>query len=91
MYHSIKDNIEGLYSERVFYELNADNDDFQAESKAAVRNTICWNPYVHPDTTRTVQVNFKNTKIDTKAKITLEGITASGIPVVKEAYYTVEK
>lgn len=91
VYHSIKDNIEGFYSERVFYEANSDKDDFQAESKAAVRNTIYWDPYVHPDTTGTVRVNYKNTKVAAKAKITLEGITASGIPVVKEAYYTVEK
>ncbi len=91
VYHSIKDNIEGFYSERVFYESNADEDDFQAESKAAVRNTIYWNPYVHPDTTGTVQVNYNNAKVAAKAKVTLEGITASGIPVVKEAYYTVEK
>jgi hypothetical protein len=61
------------------------------DSKVAVRNTLYWNPYVHPDKTGSVSLNYYNSSVETKVKVLLEGITGSGIPVVKKAYYTINK
>ncbi|UKM65491.1 TonB-dependent receptor plug domain-containing protein [Flavobacteriaceae bacterium GSB9] len=91
VFHSIKKEIEGFYAERTFYTPNPEEPDFEKDNKAAVRNTIFWSPYVHPDATGTAKVSFKNTKVETQAKVTLEGITASGIPVVKHAFYSIKK
>lgn len=91
LFHSIKKEIEGYYMARVFYTPNPEKPNPELDEKAAARNTIYWNPYVHPDKTGNVSVTFDNIAIDTKVKVNLEGITAGGIPVVKKLYYTITK
>ncbi|MFA9191394.1 hypothetical protein AAGV28_08445 [Flavobacterium sp. FZUC8N2.13] len=85
---SIKIKIDGYYLGRTFYAPTPE----QAELDviAAVRNTIYWNPELRPDKTGNATVNYYNTKVETKVKVALEGITASGIPVVKNVYYTIK-
>ncbi|PJJ08572.1 hypothetical protein CLU83_1856 [Flavobacterium sp. 1] len=90
-FHSIKQELEGFYTARVFYVPNPEKPNLELDSKAAVRNTLYWNPYVHPDKTGNVSVNYYNSGVETKVKVVLEGITGSGIPVVKKAYYTINK
>ena len=87
--YSIKMEIEGFYTERVFYAPTPEQ--AELDNKAAVRNTLYWNPFVHPDATGNATVNYYNTKVDTKVKVALEGITASGIPITKTVYYTIKK
>ncbi|WP_157499563.1 Plug domain-containing protein [Flavobacterium commune] len=89
--HSIKKEVEGFYTTRIFYSPDPEKPNPELDKIAAVRNTIYWNPYVHPDKTGNVTVNYYNTKVETKIKVALEGITGSGIPVVKNAFYTVKK
>lgn len=88
---SIRKKIDGFYNARVFYSPDPQKPDVELGNKTAVRNTIYWNPYVHPDKTGNANVNYYNTKVETKVKVALEGITGSGIPVVKNAFYTVKK
>ncbi|APA00751.1 Plug domain-containing protein [Flavobacterium commune] len=90
-FHAIKKEIDGFYTARVFYMPNPEKPNPELDNIASVRNTIYWNPYVHPDKTGNVTVSFDNTKVETKVKVDLEGITASGIPVVKKFYYTIKK
>lgn len=90
-FQSIKKEIDGFYNARVFYSPNPEKQDIELDKKEAVRNTIYWNPYVHPDKTGNASVNYFNSSVETKVKVALEGITASGIPVVKNAYYTIKK
>ncbi|RVT74938.1 hypothetical protein EOD40_12250 [Flavobacterium sufflavum] len=89
-FQSIKQEIEGFYTARVFYSPDPEKPDVELDKKAAVRNTIYWNPYVHPDKTGNTSLNYYNTKVETKVKVALEGITATGIPVVKNTYYTIK-
>lgn len=56
-----------------------------------MRNTLYWNPFVHPDATGNANLTYYNTKVETKVKVALEGITATGIPVTKKVYYTIKK
>ena len=88
VFHSVQSQIDGFYTPRVFYSPNPET---QQENKIAARNTIYWNPYVHPDKTGTKEVSYYNSNVDTKVKIGLEGITSSGIPLIKSIYYTVKK
>jgi hypothetical protein len=88
--YSIKQEIEGFYMARVFYSPDPEKPDVELDKKAAVRNTIYWNPYVHPDKSGNASVNYYNTKVETKVKVALEGITGSGIPVVKNAFYSIK-
>ncbi|GGA70907.1 hypothetical protein GCM10008015_09540 [Flavobacterium palustre] len=90
-FHSIKKEIEGFYTARIFYSPDPEKPNPELDKNAAVRNTIYWNPYVHPDETGNASVNYYNTKVETKVKVALEGITANGIPVVKNTYYTIKK
>ncbi|PXY47019.1 TonB-dependent receptor [Flavobacterium hydrophilum] len=88
--HSIQQEVDGFYMARVFY--SPDPEKISSEdNKSAVRNTLYWNPYVHPDKAGSANVNYYNTKVETKIKVALEGITGSGVPVVRNVYYTIKK
>jgi hypothetical protein len=89
VYQSIKKEIDGFYSARVFYSPNPEQTEL--ENKLAVRNTLYWNPEVFQDETGNVDVTYYNTKVETKVKVALEGITTTGIPVVKNTYYVIKK
>ncbi len=89
--YSIKQKVEGYYTARVFYSPDPEKPDIELDKKSAIRNTIYWSPYVHPDKMGNASVNYFNTKVETKVKVALEGITASGIPVIKNTYYTIKK
>lgn len=86
--HSIKKKIDGFYTARVFYSPNPEQ--AELDNKLAVRSTLYWNPEVRPDKTGNATVNYYNTKVETKVKVALEGITATGIPVVKNVYYIIK-
>ncbi|MDQ5930024.1 MAG: hypothetical protein QG594_1807, partial [Bacteroidota bacterium] len=89
--HSVKQEIEGFYTPRIFYSPNPEKPDVKLDKIADVRNTLYWNPYIHPDKTGNAIVSFYNTKAETKVKVALEGVTGNGIPVVKSAYYEIKK
>lgn len=89
--YAIQKEIEGYYISRTFYSPTPEQVQLDLDNKLSVRNTLYWNPYVHPDKTGLANVSYYNTKVETKVKVALEGITASGIPVVKTAYYTIKK
>ena len=91
VYQSIKKKIDGFYTARVFYSPNPEQ--AELDNIAAVRNTIYWNPEVFSEVTNTtdVDVSYYNTKVETKVKVALEGMTVTGIPVVKTTYYTIQK
>ncbi|MGM8363716.1 hypothetical protein ACSV4D_17515, partial [Flavobacterium sp. ARAG 55.4] len=87
---AIKQELEGFYTARVFYSPDPEKPNPELDKTTAVRNTIYWNPYVHPDKTGNATVNYFNTRVETKVKVTMEGITGSGIPVVRKIFYTVK-
>ena len=91
VFHSIKKDIDGFYTARAFYVPDPAKPNPDLDNQAAVRNTIYWNPYVHPDKTGNASVNYFNTSVETKVKVNLEGITSNGIPVVKNIYYNIKK
>nr|WP_315202644.1 hypothetical protein [uncultured Flavobacterium sp.] len=90
-FHTIKQDLDGFYTARVFYVPNPEKPNLDLDRKATVRNTLYWNPYVHPDKTGGISLSYYNIGVETKVKVALEGITGTGIPVVKKTYYTINK
>jgi len=90
VFHTIKQDIEGFYEARVFYAPNPEESKGES-NKDAIRNTLYWSPYVHPDPNGHWQENYYNSAVQTNVELTLEGITATGVPVVKHAYYSIEE
>lgn len=91
-FHSIQQKMEGYYDARVFYSPDMDHtSDFEMPTNEAIRNTLYWNPYVHPDETGSIQMHYYNSEVETQVKVALEGITATGIPIAVKTYYTIEK
>jgi len=88
---SISKRVEGFYNTRAFYSPGLENSNAVLDPKEVIRNTIYWNPYVHPDKTGNVDISYYNTSVETKVKVALEGITGNGIPVVKSVYYIIKK
>jgi hypothetical protein len=89
VFHSIKQEIEGFYEARTFYAPNPEEVNQEPFDKKAARNTIYWNPYVHPE--KTGNVSYYNTNMETKVKVVMEGITDSGTPIVINKYYFIKK
>ncbi|ALJ05642.1 hypothetical protein APS56_11110 [Pseudalgibacter alginicilyticus] len=88
---TIKQQVEGYHEARLFYVPNLETSNSNLDAKAAIRNTLYWNPYVHPDKTGVSQMEYYNSAVETNVKVTLEGLTATGIPVVVKTGYTIKK
>ncbi|WP_406685268.1 hypothetical protein N1F78_05960 [Seonamhaeicola sp. MEBiC1930] len=90
-FHTIETQIDGYHQARIFYTPDLNEETLDKHGEDAIRNTIFWNPYVHPDKTGIFQGTYYNTKVETDVKLTLEGITATGIPIVVYKYYSIEE
>ncbi|MFD1615793.1 TonB-dependent receptor plug domain-containing protein [Gelatiniphilus marinus] len=91
VFHSITQEIAGFYDARQFYSPDLENPDPTMDNRNAIRNTLFWDPYVHPNESGVYFSSYYNSAAETRVKVTLEGITASGIPVVVKTHYNVEK
>ncbi len=89
--HSQTEQTEGFYKARVFYAPDLNNPTNRINDGAAIRNTIFWMPYVHPDTTGTAKLTYFNSAAKTTVKVSLEGLTKTGIPIAVKTFYTVGK
>lgn len=89
-FHSIVQEIQGFYNARTFYAPDYENPKEEFEQIADIRNTLYWNPFVHPDENGISEVSYFNSEVTTTVKVTLEGLTSTGIPVVVKTYYSIE-
>jgi len=89
-FHSIVQEIQGFYDARVFYAPDYDEINEEFEQIADIRNTLYWNPFVHPDAKGVSEISYFNSEVNTEVKVTLEGVTSTGIPIVVKTYYTIE-
>lgn len=90
-FQTIKQQIVGYQEARIFYSPDLENIADSKDKNASIRNTLYWNPYIHPDATGVSEINYYNTRVETQVKLTLEGITATGIPVVVKTTYAIEQ
>lgn len=88
--HSKVAKVKGYQDTRIFYSPNYDKPETIDKTKADVRNTLYWNPFVHPDKNGIAKVSYFNSDVKTTVNITLEGMTISGIPIVINTSYNVK-
>jgi len=88
---TISEEIQGFYNARVFYAPNYETEVASKDKEPDIRNTLYWNPYVHPNENGTNQFSYFNSEVSTDVSLTIEGITVTGIPVVVNAVYTIER
>lgn len=90
-FHTVTKIVDGFYKARNFFSPNYDIKKEKAwDETADIRNTLYWNPYVHPDINGNAKVTYFNSEVKTTINITLEGITQNGIPIVIKKDYIVE-
>lgn len=91
VFHSINQQISGYQKTRYFYSPNYSENKNITNEKPDVRNTLYWNPYVQTNEKGTTEINYYNSDVSSNVKISLEGITSTGIPIVVKTNYTVKK
>ena len=90
VFHSITKIIHGFYDARVFYSPNYETPNPQFDEHADIRNTLYWNPYVHQDENGLSKMAYFNSETkNIDVRITVEGITDSGVPIVVTKNYSV--
>ena len=89
--HTVAKEIEGFNKTRVFYSPNYDDPKTKQNKTPDIRNTIYWNPYIHPDENGNNEFSYFNSDVSTDVNVTLEGVTDKGIPVVVRTSYNVDK
>lgn len=92
LFHTISTYTDGFYNSRTFYSPNYEEEkDSDITNEPDIRNTLYWNPYIHPDTNGEVEINYFNSEVKTNVNIVLEGISDSGIPMVVKSNYLISK
>lgn len=89
IFYSINQNITGYYQPRVFYTPKYPTNKSEYE-KPDLRTTVYWEPNINTDNSGNSFVSFYNADNKSTIKISLEGITESGVPLVGNAEYEVK-
>ena len=91
-FHTVKQTFEGFYNAREFYSPNySELKEKKWNEFADIRNTLYWNPYIYTDENGLINFSYFNSEVPTNVNIRVEGITSTGIPIVLNTQYKVEK
>lgn len=90
-FHTITKKIDGFQHAKKFYSPDYNDQKIVTTEKKDVRNTLYWNPYVHLDENGNNEISYYNSDVSTEVKVTLEGITNNGIPIVLKTNYSIQK
>jgi hypothetical protein len=91
IFHTITKKIDGFQYAKKFYSPDYKDQKSVTTEKKDVRNTLYWNPYIHLDENGTNEISYYNSDVSTEVKVTLEGITNNGIPIVLKTNYSIQK
>jgi len=83
----ITTSVTGYYESRMFYAPNYSAED---ATKQDERITIHWSPFVKIDENGKATINFYNADPKGKIRLTVQGLTNDGVPVVASAVYEVK-
>ncbi|MFS4457159.1 TonB-dependent receptor plug domain-containing protein [Maribacter sp. 2304DJ31-5] len=89
--YTVSKRVQGFYDARVFYAPDHNAFETLDPTEPDLRNTLHWEPYLHPDENGTVELFYYNSEASYPVQITLEGITHTGIPIVIRKSYDVSK
>ncbi len=85
-FHTANRDIDGYYNARTFYSPKHD----KPTTKPDLRTTIHWEPNITTNDKGEATVTYYNADPKTKVRITAQGITENGVPVVATATYDVK-
>ncbi len=88
IYHSASRSIDGYYEPRVFYS-PTHHTTLQKDYKPDLRTTLFWAPEIKAENKKDLVINFYNSDKSSTIKITVEGITTTGIPLYRTLTYKV--
>jgi hypothetical protein len=86
--HSVNTKLSGYSEPRIFYSPKH-HSSLEADFKPDLRTTLLWKPDLKLQNNRDLILNFYNTDNSSAVKISVEGITSTGIPVTGSVEYTV--
>ena len=87
--HSIRVKMSGYNEPRIFYSPHNTSKSSSAYNPD-LRTTLFWEPNITLDYNKSTTLHYFNADNSSTIRITLEGITSSGIPVSTEAIYKVD-
>lgn len=88
-FHSVSLKLHGYYEPRIFYS-PVHHSLLESDYKPDLRNTVFWKPDIVLKSNETAVLNYFNTDNPSVIKITVEGITSTGIPVTAKTKYIVK-
>jgi hypothetical protein len=89
VFHSVNIAFSGYNEPRLFYSPKHKST-LESDYKPDLRTTLFWVPNINLDASNDLLLNYYNTDNSSDIKITVEGITSSGIPVTGSAGYIVQ-
>ena len=82
--------IRGFHNAREFYAPNYDDPTTIDPTRKDIRNTLFWEPYVHPDENGTAKLSYHNSEAGGTVDLVLEGVTETGEPIVIKKSYRID-
>ncbi|WP_165769913.1 TonB-dependent receptor [Flagellimonas pacifica] len=89
--YTVSQLVQGFYNARKFYAPNYGDPTTLDFNKRDLRNTIFWEPYVHPNENGTAKLSYYNSEASNSINLVLEGITETGQPIVVRKSYEVNQ
>ena len=89
VYHSAGQSISGYDEPRIFYSPRH-HQTLQKDYKPDLRTTLFWEPNIKIENNKDILLNYYNADNSAKIKITVEGITSTGIPVTGQTEYDIK-
>src|ERR1035437_2941471 len=89
VYHSVNVKFSGFSESRIFYSPKH-NKTLESDYKPDLRTTVFWEPNIKLENNKDLVLNYYNGDNPSIVKITVEGITTSGIPVTGMNEYEVK-
>ncbi len=89
VYHSVNKEISGYDEPRIFYSPRHKTT-LEKDYKPDLRSTLYWNPDIILEDGKDLTLDYYNSDNSGTFRITVEGITDTGIPVSKTINYSVE-
>lgn len=89
VYHSANIKFTGYNEPRIFYS-PVHHTTLQSDYKPDLRTTLFWKPDIRINNKEDLILNFYNSDNSSTVKITVEGITSTGVPVSTSTKYEVK-
>jgi hypothetical protein len=88
VYHSVNIKFSGYSEPRIFYSPKHSSA-LESDYKPDLRTTLFWKPNIKMESNQDLNLNYFNADNSSTIKVTVEGITSTGIPLAASKEYIV--